>query len=554
MGRSGDQSRQAPNVGVGTIQNPLSKLEVYNQGWEMVEDFTPNKSTFKNEEFSIIPIQQNSEHGPHIFVIHAGSGKFLDPKSLYLTGSIKVVHYKANQNVHDPALPKHATKIDQVPDPTQWNVANQAEVAEALDVYERVNWNIGTEAAPRQIHLVSYPGEHLTQGLNNYRKRSLVSTCNFFPQALFRDIIVKIKNQTVSQSSNAQYGYKANLENMLSYGNDAMNTHLSKELCLPTTYWNFANYGDLVQNNNNNLSRASLASTRFTRHTEWHKRRRLVCNDKDYKFKMSLHTEFTSIDRFMPDNCSFQFEFLRSDPQFALVGNAPDVGNEYRIQLSDLRLGGTYMVPTDECVDHFQFSSMPVFAYNTTRTQLLTSIIQQNATSHLFSNIFTNGELPQQMFVFMVSSQAYQGAYHLDPFMMNDYNVSKIHLQIENSWLPSKPLEPNFQNRDTMEAYSHLMENIGVANKNMGLWITKDRFDVGHTIFAWDLTPDKCAGDHINHVPKTGTCNLFLDFNHPLPEQVQLIVVGVYKDKLILDKHRSPVFLDAVGDIIDKGH
>lgn len=547
MGRSHkSDTRHAPNVGVGTIKHPLSEKDtpLYNAGWDMFEDMGLNVSTKSHRDFEVIPIQQSKEFGPHIFVLNPGDGEYLDPGSVYLKGKVKVVHYQANQNNHDAALPRHETKLDMVPDTQRWNITTDAGVPDGIDVYRHVD--IPTDPV---THVYMYPGSAIPQlhGNANYPKRANIAPCNLFPQALFKDVIVKIQNQTITQSSNAQYGYKAYLENLLSYSPNALDTHLKTEMWEPTKYWDFNrdnyNWGDVS-------SRATQGAPFFNHREAWHTRRQAACNDRNFDFQIKLHTEFSSINRFLPDKAQYQFEFIRAEPQFCLIGDAPEAGAEYRIQLSDLRLCGRYMMPSIECNNHFQLDNMPAFSYGTTRTQLLSSIINQGVTAHMFSNVFTNGDLPEQMYMFMVPSAAYQGAYNHDPFCFNDYNVGKVYLQIDGKQYPTKALEPEFRHRDTMTAYAHLQENIGLMNKNAGISITKDMFDAGYTIFAWDLTPDKCAGDHMNHISQTGTVNLFLEFRQPVHEQVQCVVVAVYKDKLILDKFRNPVVLDASGEAL----
>ena len=551
-------TRHAPNVGVGTQQNPVDDLVLYNRGWDMMDDMRPNNSTAKCREFSIIPIQQSSEFGPHIFVVTAGKQEFMCPKSIYLTGKVKVVHYQANQNNQDAQLPRSARRRDHVPDRRRWNISSDANIPQVLDVYDAIQ--VRTNNAPvegnnpqppaQNATVYAYPGEHIRGALNenvNYPRRAMVSVCNLFPQSLFRDIIVKVNHKTITQSSNAQYGYKAYVENVLSFGPDALNTHMKSEMWEPTMYWDY-NYDQNA--GANNPSRATTGGTRFLTHEAWHRRRQMVCTDEYHTFRIRLHCSFSSINRFLPSDTIFQFELIRSDPQFSIIGGIPNAGCEYRIQLADLRLCGKFFSPTEPCERKFPLYTRDLYGYNTARTQILTSIISAQSTAHMFSNIFANAELPQQMYMFMVSSQAYQGSYTLDPFLFNDYNVSNVYLEVEGVKMPVNGLQTDFPNRDTMTAYSHLMENIGVINKNTGISITKEMFDTGYTIFSWDLTPDRCAGDHGNHLSLTGAATLHMQFEHPLREQVQCVVVGVYRDHLFLDETKTPTLVSSIGDVI----
>ena len=556
-----NSKRKAPNVGVGTLTDANDELEAksINAGWDMFQNIPYDDSVMKSMDFSEIPMQQSSEFGPHIFQIQPIPHAYLDPQSLYLTGKLKVVHYAANSNEISAELPKNDSKLDHVPCSKQYHLTSK-NLFNALDVCVHMavdlhpkkfnlkdKGKIGNDDSHHKYELdgasefekcdiTFYPGNRIDD--TKIEKRADIGPCNLFPQACFRDVVVKMNGKVFSQTVNAQYGYKSYLETLLTYSPDATKTHLISEMFIPTNYID----NDILPECPETSNRAQYGEQSYTHQEAWHRRRQLACADKEFAFSMQLHTEFTSIDRFMPDDIKYQFEFVRADPKFALIGETPGEGQIYRVQMTDLKLNGRWMMPAPKLHNKLQAAlNHQAASFITTRSNLLTSIMNKDVTSHQFTNIFSNDILPEQIYMFMVSSEAYQGAYKRDPFIFHDYDVSLVRLQINNENLPINNFEPDFKRSKTTNEYFGLYDNLGIGKKNVGLNITKEMFDNGYTIFAWDLNFDKCAGEHPNHKDRHGNANMFLQFKKPLPEQVQLVIVGVYKDTLIIDNSRMPV-------------
>ena len=99
-------SNQRPqtNVGAGTLREPDEDKFTVNEGWSFFQQYMPDNSIIDSEPFSqnVIGIEGD---GPYTCHIPAMPDAFLDPSSLRLEGTAKIVHVK--NGVEQATLPVH---------------------------------------------------------------------------------------------------------------------------------------------------------------------------------------------------------------------------------------------------------------------------------------------------------------------------------------------------------------------------------------------------------------------------------------------------------------
>ena len=71
--------------------------------------------------------------------------------------------------------------------------------------------------------------------------------------------------------------------------------------------------------------------------------------------------------------------------------------------------------------------------------------------------------------------------------------------------------------------------------------ITKDDFIGGYGLYIFDLSPDKCFGEHFN-VLKSGNLKLKLSFRETLATVVNLYVYMEFDNMLEITKNRNVIF------------
>lgn len=102
---------------------------------------------------------------------------------------------------------------------------------------------------------------------------------------------------------------------------------------------------------------------------------------------------------------------------------------------------------------------------------------------------------------------------------------------VDGQSLPSKPLQPNYETENFLDAYQTLVlgrERVSVE---------RGEYPVGNALYVVNINP------YIDFNKKRkGHCRLELKFALPLPESVTLILYGKFSQVLHIDQSRSIIF------------
>ena len=138
----------------------------------------------------------------------------------------------------------------------------------------------------------------------------------------------------------------------------------------------------------------------------------------------------------------------------------------------------------------------------------------------------------------IVKSDAFEGAYNLNPFNFSHNNLKYCNLVVGGRSIPQKPLESNFTDNLTLRNYFNLLESTGKAFNNGGLDISRSEYNDGYTLLAFDLTPD-LDETGCYHVVKRGNIRLELKFGQGLPAPVNVVIYSEFDSSIQIDKNRA---------------
>ena len=550
-------TRPTTNVGVGSLREPDEEQFTINEGWDFFQKHAPDESVVANEPFSFDASNLEST-GPYRIEIPEYIGKYLNPSSLRLNGTCRLIY--TQNGVPAQTLPTLAIAYN---DPNGHKES-------LFDLVAKTNAEKTALATKDATTIVNTDGllpiitdVAVTIGENNDatvaltkeyvqlehkvdlvapNTQPLVIPENQMCQAMWKEIKIILNGAEISKSANLEYAHRARFQTLLSYSDDALQTHLKSELWYPDNDYEIEQMHELEKLKP--VAERSLHpfEDNYNKSKCYHDKANLFGHNKDFSFSMQLHTELTSIHSFMPDRIKYEFTFSRNDPSIYLRSftNANFDGGKYDIKFSKLSLSGEFMIPSPKIYNQIKtYLNNNEAVLRTCRTEITRNTISNGYSSFDWTNMFTQNTLPDQIFVAMVSQEAKEGSYSKDAFYFHHYNVNSIRLQVNNKNLPVETLTPDFENDNYTRTYKALYENMAIKNANCGLSITPHNFKWGNTIFAWDLNPDSCAGAHSNHTRSYGAASLHLTFKKPLPEQVSLICVAVYRDYLVLSPTRQ---------------
>lgn len=340
-----------------------------------------------------------------------------------------------------------------------------------------------------------------------------VAPINMFTKALFKDIEVWMQQQQVSLVATTAYPIKAYLETLLSYGLDAERTLLACD------YWRKDKPGKQDSLSDN----ADAVEDRYN----------FIANSRTVKFSNTIHTELTTMNRYLLPGLTFDFRFTLNDPSVYLQTTAADV-NKYRAHFIDFYLTFDRVLLNTNAHNSIEkkMNSGQKSIYLVNRGTVRTKQISQGEVYCRWQTLYS-GTLPDDVTICMLDSTAFNGAPTKNLFNFQHFNAESICLKVNSVVLPAKPIEADFANKDARLAYRHLFDNIGINTSNSPCLLTYEDFCQGSTLIPFDLTPDKCSSFH-GHEKQTGVIELDIRFKSALPTGITVLAICNFSDRIII--------------------
>jgi len=297
--------------------------------------------------------------------------------------------------------------------------------------------------------------------------------------------------------------YKRYLETLLSYGQDARDSHLKLSMFEMDTAGHF-------ETNARNEGHAARQ--------EW------VKDSKECEFIYWLQSDILNVDRYYPAGMKLRFVFHKSIPDWCLMEEAGvdaerKAGFYYQIKITSMSLNIRKVTPDTELVmkhnQRFSKNQTALYPYTRSSIKKFTALTGQTV-AYLPSAV--TGKLPTQIFLVMNKTTADLGNLANNPFYFQHFNLNKASLSI-----------------DGQELLSELYRNIGIHNSNQGSLVNKEYFKDGCSIISWNLTPDKS-----NYMPfAQGTVDIELTYSKALEQGITIILFCLYDDIMQIDASRN---------------
>ncbi len=349
-----------------------------------------------------------------------------------------------------------------------------------------------------------------------------VGPVNLFLQSLFCEVDVSL-NETLVTSSNNTYPYRAYLETLLSYGPHAKQSQLTSALYYKDVADHFE---DANPNDPNAVNDAFIARSEFT------------ANGRVVDMMGCLHSDLFFQGRYLPSEINMRIRLVRSRDAFCLMSAA---GIEYKVKIVDCKLLiRKVKLSSSIYVAHAKTLEKGNAKYPIRRVICKTFTVPRGNLDITQESLFS-GQLPTRVVIGCVDNEAFNGSYARNPFNFKHFNLSQIKLYLDGQQQTIKPLEPNFANRQYIEAYMSLFSGTGKLQKDEGNYIAREDYPGGYTLYAFDLTPDLAEEGHFNLV-KNGNLRLEMKFAQPLPNTINVIAYSEFENVLQLDRNRNVIY------------
>nr|XP_042913619.1 uncharacterized protein F54H12.2-like [Parasteatoda tepidariorum] len=107
--------------------------------------------------------------------------------------------------------------------------------------------------------------------------------------------------------------------------------------------------------------------------------------------------------------------------------------------------------------------------------------------------------------------------------------------------VPHNPLELDFAKNQYIRAYQTLFVGTERMGQDKGIFISREEYVKGNTLFGFDLSPDLCSGEHLNLI-KHSNLRLELKFSKSLEQTVCVIIFAEFENLIEINKSRNILY------------
>ena len=354
-----------------------------------------------------------------------------------------------------------------------------------------------------------------------------VGPVNLFLHSLFSQVDVSLNERLISASTNT-YPYRAMLESLLNYGEEAKTSQLSMAMFYKDTAGKMNVVNPLAADDEANLG--LKARYEFTKESH------------TVDMMGPIHSDIFFQDRLMLNGVNLRIKLNRAKNVFCLVSSA--AGANFKVVITEAILFVRRVkVASSIILGHAAGLKHSSAKYPIRRIDCKVLSIPRGFSSFNPDNIFL-GQIPKRIVLGLVDTEAYNGSYRTNPFNFNHHNLTQVGVYVDGEQIPRKPLFLKFDTaggQNVIAGYQSLFSGIGRLSQDMGNQINRSDYGSGYTLFAFDLTPDHCPGDHFELI-KQGNLRLELHFSEALANTVNLIVYAEFQNVIEVDANRNVLY------------
>lgn len=339
-----------------------------------------------------------------------------------------------------------------------------------------------------------------------------VAPTNLFLHSLFSQIDVSLNERVISSATNT-YPYRAYIETLLNYGEDAKKTLVTCE-CF---------YKD---------NRLDVVDPLSDENIGLKKRCQMTANSRTLDLIGQLHCDIFQQNRLLLNLVDVKIKMTRSKPAFCLI--APEKNVEYKVVIEHASLFiRKVKVSSGVSLGHAKALEKGTAKYPVERVLCKTYSISKGSWSFMQDNVFL-GVIPKRVVVACLDNAAVNGQYNLNPFLFEHCHTNFFCLYVDGQPVPAKALELNFEAGNYIRAYHRLFSRF---NEDRGIHLSREEFSSGYTLFCFDLSADLCNGPHLN-LQHQGNLRLEIKFSKALEKTISVLIYAEFENVIEITKSR----------------
>ncbi|XP_054753804.1 uncharacterized protein F54H12.2-like [Lytechinus pictus] len=354
-----------------------------------------------------------------------------------------------------------------------------------------------------------------------------VGPVNLFLHSLFSQVDVSLNDRVITPST-PTYPYRAMIESLLQYGSEAKETQLTSALFYKDTAG--------CMDNPNPLDNTGDANQGLK------KRHGYIRSSNSFEMTGPLHCDLFFQPKHLLNGVDVRVKMIRSKEEFSLMSATPDAPYKVVIQDCSLFVRKVKVSPS-VMIGHARALEKGTAKYPVRRVMCKVLSVPRGEMTLQQDHLFL-GQIPQRLVVGCVDNNAFSGSYVHNPFNFQHFDVNYMSLYVDGTQVPSKPLTPDYgriAGSASIRAYHTLFSGTDKMFRDSGNDISREDYDRGYALYAFDLSPDLSSGQHFN-LKKQGNLRLEIHFRKNLPQGVNIVVYAEFDNILEIDRARNVLF------------
>jgi len=378
----------------------------------------------------------------------------------------------------------------------------------------------GTDYIDLSKSMLYVKAKVVQQNGHNLPPNTPVAPVNLWLHSLFNQVDISLNGTTVT-TANDTYAYRAYLETLLSYGDDAKHSQLTAALYCKDTAGKFESLeldGD-------------DANDGFIWRNDYVKQSRSV------DMMGRIHADLFFQNRYILNKVNIKIKLVRSRDQFCLMGD-----RQYKVLIERAVLYVRKVkLSSSVFLAHAKALEQGSAKYPVRRITCKTITIPAGYYDISHKKLFT-GQLPNRIVIGMVRNDAFTGSRAHNPFNFQNFGLQELAVYTDGQVGQNiKPLKVDYRNHLYVRAFNTLFSGTGKLYNDEGLSLDRYEYSHGNTLYAFDLSPDLTDDDHFDLI-KTGSVRIQAKFSEALAEPVTLIVYAEHQNLLEIDRNRNVTF------------
>lgn len=333
--------------------------------------------------------------------------------------------------------------------------------------------------------------------------------------SLIQQVNISLNGKNISNPDN-NYAYRAYIETLLNYGNDAGKTHL--EMC----GW--------IQDGKASNAVANLDGLKL--------RSDKTKNSKILEVVGKIHADMLNQPLLLLNNVDIRVTLSMHKPDFYLLTS--DATNTAMLKIISASLSVNHVtVNPNILIAHHKLLEKTNAKYPYKKVEVKSFTVSPKGNILSLENVVL-GQIPTRLVFGMVDTDAYVGKRAKNPFNFKNNKMSSFALYVNGTQIPSEAIEMDFtHNNITARAYSSLFQANGILHANEGNAVTMEQFTNGYTLLAFDLTSDLSGSSSCKSLLDQGTIRIEARFEEALNNTITCLVFLEFDALLEIDKNRN---------------